>query len=155
MHLFLAVLKSMKTAARPAAPRLIRLAEARQDYTRTQITETLAAIGTDTDDLVRVLTPLLLDADRSVAWRAGQLLIEVSPEAARREVSKLLPQLGSGSNVNKSVLYALHALGREAREAAPHVAPLVKNDDAWVSQFAKYVLNDIGPDAATEAPGGK
>src|SRR5207302_748772 len=107
MHLFLSVLKSMKTAARPAAPRLIRLLEARQDYTRTQIAETLAAIGTDTDDLVRVLTPLLLDNDRGVAWRAGQLLVEVSPAAARREVTKLLPQLGSGSSVNKSVLYAL------------------------------------------------
>jgi HEAT repeat protein len=155
MHLILAALNSMKTAARPAAPRLIRLVQARQDSTRTQITETLAAIGTETDDLVPVLTPLLLDEDQGVAWHAGQLLVEVSPEAARREVSKILPQLGSGSNVNKSVLYALHALGREAREAAPKVAPLVKNGDPWVSQFAKYVLNDIGPDAVPKAPAGE
>jgi hypothetical protein len=151
----LRALKSMKTAARGAAPRLMRVLEVRQDYTRKQIIETLAAIGTNPDDLVRVLTPLLLDEDRSVSYYAGQLLIEVSPEAARREVSKILPQLGTGSNVNRSVLYALLALGREAREAASQVAPLVKSNDPWVSRIAKHVMNDIGPDAVGQVPSGR
>jgi HEAT repeat protein len=155
-HLILSALKAMKTAARPAVPQLMRLFRAEQwDYTRKEITETLIAIGTDTDDLVGLLAPLLLDEDRGVARQAGQFLAKVSPEAARDEVSKMLPKLGSGDNVNKTVLYALNALGREAREAAPQVAPLVKNSDPWVSQFAKHVLNNIGLDAAAEAPAGR
>jgi HEAT repeat protein len=146
MELILRALKTMNTAARPAAPRLIRLLEARDDYTRKPIVETLVEIGTDTEDLVRVLTPLILDEDKGVAYSAGRLLVKISPAAARRQVSKLLPQLGAETRVNKSVLFALHALGPEARDAAPKVAPLVKNSDPWVSEFAKYVLNDIGPD---------
>jgi HEAT repeat protein len=155
MNVILRALQSMKTAARPTAPRLIRLLEARHDYTRREIATTLAAIGAEKDDLVGVLTPLLLDDDRGVAWDAGQLLVKVSPEAAREEVSKLLPQLGSGLNVNKSVLLALGALAREAREAGPQVAPLVKNGDPWVSLHAKHVLNAIGPEVVPKAPAGK
>jgi HEAT repeat protein len=154
MRRILSALNTMKTAARPAAPRLIRLLEARHDYMRTPVAETLAKIGTETEDLVRVLTPLLLDEDQGVAYEAGRLLIEVSPSAARGQVSRLMPKLGSGSSVNRPVLFALHALGPQAHEAAPAVAPLVKNPDAWVSDFAKQVLNDIGanPETALPAP---
>ena len=147
--LVLQALKSMRMAARPAAPRLLLLLAARSDSTRQPILETLAAIGADRDDLVRVLAPLVLDKDRGVAYHAGRMLVVVSPEAARKEVSKLLPQLGSGANVNKSVLFALFALGPQAAEAAHQVAPLATNPDKWVSDLAKNVLNAIGPGVAS------
>jgi HEAT repeat protein len=155
-HLILSALQAMKTAARPAAPHLMRLFRAqRLDYTRKQITETLIAIGTDRDDLVGLLAPLLLDEDRGLAWHAGEYLVQVSPEVARDEVSKMLPQLGSGDNINKTVLYALSALGPEAREAGPQVAPLVKHSDPWVSRFAKHILDAIGPNALPTEPAGQ
>jgi HEAT repeat protein len=152
---FLETLESMKAPARSAAPCLIRLAEARQGHTRMQIIKTLVAIGTETDDVVGVLTPLLLDEDRVVVWGAGRLLIDVDPAAARREVSRLIPQLRSGSNVSISVLHALGALGREAREARPKVAALVNSDDQWVSHFARMALSAIGPDATAEPSAGR
>jgi HEAT repeat protein len=143
MDLVLRAFRKMKTAARPAAPRLMQLLAARHDYTRTVICKTLVAIGTDTEDLTRVLTPLLLDEERGVAYEAGRLLVEVNPAAARAQVSKLLPQLGSGTSVNKSVLFALLALGPQAGEAASQVAPLVQNSDRDVSVWARQVLNNI------------
>jgi HEAT repeat protein len=155
MWRILDALKTMNRAARPAAPRLIRLLEARDDYTRTPITETLAVIGAETQDLVRILTPLILDDDRDVAYHAGRLLAKVSPTAAREQTSKLLPQLGSEASVNKTVLFALYALGPAAREAAPKVAPLVKNSDPWVSEFAKNVLDNVASAPEPTTPSGR
>src|SRR5262249_21712020 len=143
----LRALSSMRTVARPAAPRLIRLLEVRHDHTRKEIMQTLAKIGTDTDELVRAVTPLLLDpyadSDRCVAFHAGRLLVEVSPEAARREVSRLILQLRrDDGSIDKAALFALHALGPEARDAVPMLRLLLSNPDNWIADFTVYTLQD-------------
>jgi HEAT repeat protein len=156
LSLVLFVLSSMQTAARPAAPRLLALLPVRRDATRSAIASTLVAIGTDEATLIPVLRELLLDSgsdsDRDVVWQAGRLLVQVSPDAARREVARLALRLQNGDSVDEGMLFALHALAPEAGEAVASLAGLLSNGDPKVSHRAVLTLTAIGADAAPAVP---
>jgi HEAT repeat protein len=145
-------LKSMKTAARPAAPRLLQLFHSRHDWTRISIARTLAAIGVAADELVPILVPMLLDPDWRMANEAGELLVKISPAEARRQVSLLVPRLGSGDSVDITVLRALLSLGPQADEAVRALIPLLSHKNREVSDFAAYTLKAIGVNAADSVP---
>lgn len=143
----LTALASMKTGARPATERLVQIGNARGDYACLSIAETLHAIGADEDKIGRVLAPLLLDPDpsRDLNGSAGRLLVKLCPGEARRQVSLLIPRLGSiDTSVDKSVLYALYALGAQAQDAVPAVVPLLHHLDSWVVESAAHLLGETG-----------
>ena len=71
-------LSSMKTAARPAIPHLLRLIETRRDSTRVLLAQTLVDIGIEPEELVRALRPLLLDDDPVTVSGIGGLIVQVS-----------------------------------------------------------------------------
>ncbi|HEY2253049.1 MAG TPA: HEAT repeat domain-containing protein [Planctomycetaceae bacterium] len=144
----LSALSSQKTAARSAAPRLLKLLEEYPDQYWIPIARALADIGADTDDVIRILSPLLLyeKHERTIAWQAGELLLEVSPAAARRQVAQLLPKLADDrGTVDKPVLYALCVLGPQAEAAVPALIPLLHASDPWVAEFAAHALSRLGP----------
>jgi HEAT repeat protein len=152
----LSALKSLKTAARPAVPRLLKLSENSTSWTIIAIAQTLADIGADSEEIARHLVPLLLVETRrgpSISWRAGELLLKISPELGRRQVSLLIPRLpADDGTVDKSVLHALYALGPQAREAVPSLTPLLRDSDVKVVELAAMTLGQVGLAAAQAAP---
>ena len=166
-HLLMA-LASMKTEARPAVSHLRARLDSLTLQNRLPVIRTMIDIGADADELVPVLVSLLRRASSGAADRrqagtlpppslehgqrqvcdaAGEILARVSPQAARRQVSQMLPRLVRGDAVNKAVLYALHGLGAEADEAVAALIPLVAFEDSEVSQMAVRALGKIGPRA--------
>jgi HEAT repeat protein len=146
-------LSSMKTAARPAIPHLLHLIEARRDSTRVSMAHTLVEIGIEPEELIRALTPLLLDDDPSTVSGIGWLIVHFRPEAARQQVSILIPQLeGEDNSVNTRVLAAISALGPEAREAAPILQRLAKSEDKSISEMARKTLFHIDRNRGRAAP---
>jgi len=140
-------LSSMKTGASPATGRLVEISSKHHDYTCISIATTLHAIGAEEDVVASVLTPLLLD--QNLSWSAGQLLAKSCPGEARRQVSLLLPKLGTNeTSVAKDVLFALYALGPQAQDAVPAVVPLLQNPDPWVAKFAAQMLRETGTGSA-------
>ncbi len=152
----LPTLIAMKSAARPAAPRLIKLCATARNSDQLAIAETLAAIDADPEDIARILGPLLLigeESRRNVAGRAAALLLQVNPAAARRQVTRLIPKLlDESGNVDRPVLQALQDLGPEAAEAVPTLIPLLQHSDSWVVEFTAHALRRAGPGAVAAAP---
>lgn len=147
LELVLYALSSMKTVALPATERLIEIAARRRDFGNLSIARTLHAIGAADDVVAGPLSPLLLNPDWQAgpSWRAGQLMVEIIPDAARRQVTLLIPKLGSNeTTVDKTILYALYALGPQAQEAVPAVVPLLQNRDPWIAEFAGHMLAETG-----------
>jgi HEAT repeat protein len=143
-------LKALRTLARPALPDVLRLAERSDLRNRLQIIETLAAIGAEPDDLVRLSAPLLLHPNGGPP--ACRILARASPEEAKRQVSLLIPQLQErDGTVNVHVLDALGAFGDLAREAVPALVPrLARNDLESVCRVVA-TLGKIAPEAAAPA----
>jgi HEAT repeat protein len=140
----LAAVRSMKTAARPAVPALLKMFEAPGRF-RPHIGWTLLEIGAEPSELVRIAVPFLADKDPDARFHAGRLCANASPEEARKQVSILIPQL-PGS------LHAIWGLAPEAREAVPALTTLLEGRDASVARIAGKALRDIGPDAASAIP---
>jgi HEAT repeat protein len=171
----LQALSAMKTSARPAVPHLLARLDELNLANRLPVIRTLLEIGAETDEISPVLVTLLKRAssagprdprlikksrgqapehgNRFVCDAAGEILARVCPEAARHEVSKMLPLLVQDDTVNTAVLYALHGLAGEAGAAVSALIPLVASDDPEVSQMAVRTLGKIGPgaEAAVEA----
>ncbi len=148
----LELLNSQKTASRPAAPRLFRLLAVRRDRDRVFIARMLRAIDADREETVRAYGALVRDADSRVAREASRLLIEVSPEAARRHVSLLVCEL---KEVEKSkipeIIDAIGHLGPQAGDAVTALVPLLAGNERSISEAAARTLGEIGPDAAPAA----
>ncbi len=143
-------LKALKTRARPAVPDLLRLAE-RSDLRHSfEIIQTLAEIGAEPDDLVRLTSPLLLQV--YVGPPACRILARASPEEAKRQVSILIPQLqGNDGAVNVRVLQALGAFGGLAREAVPALVPLLSGNELDSVCLVAGTLGKIAPESAAHA----
>ncbi|HLJ10677.1 MAG TPA: HEAT repeat domain-containing protein [Planctomycetaceae bacterium] len=149
----LQVLSSMGTAALSAGPYLIRVFELRHDYSRMSIAKTLFAIGVDAEDIGCLLAPFVLDSNRRFVSDAGEWLVEYCPEAARCQVSLLIPRLrGKKDAVDEAVLQALYALGLEAQEAVPALMPLAAHRDKNISEFAAWTLKRAGLKAIPSDP---
>lgn len=150
----LGALEAMKTGARPATERLVQIADTHRDTVCMMIASTLHAIGAEDDVVAGVLMPLLLDPDpqHHYSWRAGELMVKICPEGARRQVPLLVPKLGTNeTSVDKTVLFALYSIGSQAQEAVPAVVPLLQNRDPWVVEFAGHMLGSTGIGAANVA----
>jgi HEAT repeat protein len=141
LHAILNTLSSMKTAARPATDRLVELSSKRRDHACISIAKTLHDIGAEEDVVAGVLSPLL--QIRDLGGSAGRSMVELCPQEARRQVSLLLPKLGTNeTSVDTAVLFALSALGPQAQEAVPAVAPLLQNRDPQVVKSAAHLLRE-------------
>lgn len=163
LKLLLGALKSMKTEARPATKRLVEIGLKRRDEASLTIAQTLQAIGANEHEIASVLTPLLAQPKKPLIWDAGQMLVEISPEEARRQVGLLIPKLGSNeSGPDAMAVYAIHSLAAQAQEAIPAMIPLLKSSDNVVSGCAFHTLNvnglifvksvpDLGTGAANES----
>jgi HEAT repeat protein len=165
----LKALASMKSAARPAVPHLLARRNELSLLNQLPFVRTMLEIGAEPEEMVPVLVSLLRRAssvggrdrastrnlpapsqeygNRQVCDAAGEILARVSPEAARRQVTQMIPRLGQGDTVNKVVLYALHGMGAEAQEAVTALIPLVAFEDSETSQMAVRALGKIGPRA--------
>ena len=140
-------LKAVKTLARPAIPDLLRLVEKSELPIRFEIIETLAEIGAEPDDLVRLSAPLLLQV--YVGPPACRILARASPDEAKRQVSMLIPQLQANDGaVNVRVLHALGAFGELARDAVPALVPLLERNDLDLVCLVATALGKIEPEAA-------
>src|SRR5207249_3733015 len=96
----LPALKALKLAAGGAVPLLLAKIDMPDDppprfgYHRPlcmEIIETLVEIGADADDLIPLLEPYIVDSVPGTWGR--ELLAQVSPTEARRQVSAIVPQL--------------------------------------------------------------
>jgi HEAT repeat protein len=149
-RLLLRALSAMKTGARTAADRLVAISKELGDDDSLSVARTLHNIGADDADIAVVLRPLLRSTKTHDTRRAGELLVEIRPREARRQVSLLIPKLGSNdTTVDKSVLFAVFALGPQAQEAIPDLIPLLKNKDAWVAEYAAHALGATGTGSET------
>src|SRR5207302_271421 len=88
-YYFLSALTAQKSAARPAIPYLLRMLESTDENYKPPNIDALVELGADQKDLVRLLRPFLNDKSQKT-WASGRLA-RVSPEEARRQVSRLIP----------------------------------------------------------------
>jgi len=143
----LGFLSSMKGTIRPAIPRLQRLLETREPEVRVPIARTLIEIGAKPDDVVPSLIPLLHHPSNVVVNPAGRLLVEISPDEARRQVKLLIPKLVTTErSIDRSSLWALSAMRSQARDAIPSLLPLLEHPDGQIFSQVLGLLADIGRD---------
>lgn len=140
----LGLISSMKGLLRPALPRLLRLLERREPEVRVQIARALIDVGARPEDVIPSLTPLLTYPSNFVVTPAGRLLVEISPEEARRQVALLVPKLvTSERSVSRSALWALSALRSQAQAAIPSLLPLLEQPDGQVFSLVLGLLADL------------
>jgi HEAT repeat protein len=142
-------LASMKEAARPLIPAVIRYG------TALRVAPTLAEIGASPDELAEILTPLLSDNDHNRCWHAGMLLAKLNPDEARRQVARLVDELTARESSIVSTdpsLNALTGLGTQAKDAVPLLIRLLSHPQPYVPAMATATLGKIGPDAAPAVP---
>ena len=149
----LAALRAMQSTARPAAPRLLQFVNENHDCRRVELAWTLLAIGADPQEIVRITMPLLMDKDSDTCFHAGRLCAIVSPDEARRHVSRLIPQLEPEKIADGgSALNAVWGLAPEAQEAIPALCRLLEDDRYHIACIAAKTLGEIGPEAAPAIP---
>jgi len=146
-------LRSMKTAARPAVPRLFELFDEIQDSFRFEIASILLEIGAEPDEVARIVIPFLNDRNNEICFRAGRLCARASPQEARRQVPALIPRLSADQvALRSSALHTLWGLAPEAGEAVPALSRLLSSSDRMVVYPAVMALGDAGPGAASAVP---
>jgi len=147
-------LAAMQQAAQPAAPALAaRVAEISSGQNRIQVAETLFAIGARSDEIARIITPLLDDGFGGTCYEAGRILAKATPEEAARQVELRLPILqGTDDPRMWNALCAVSGMARQARAAIPVLIELARADEARVANLAVQILGRLGPDAAPAVP---
>jgi len=150
LRLVLVALGSLKSEARPAAGNILGRIDGMVAAERLLAAKTLSDIGAGTVDVVGILIPLLSNSEYNCAREAGELLAQVSPEEARRQVSRLIGEIEADEAASK--LYALCGMGSEAREAVPLLTRLVQRPDGPVQWYSAEALGNIGPDSASAVP---
>ncbi|MBI3861961.1 MAG: HEAT repeat domain-containing protein [Planctomycetia bacterium] len=149
----LAALRAMQFAARPAAPRLLQLANDNQDYRRLDLGWTLLAIGADPQEIIRIVVPLLHHKDSDLSFGAGRLCAIASPEDARQQVSLLIPRLAPEKIVfDRTAQNAVWGLAPCAQEAIPALCRLLESNQPIVAQTAAKTLSDMGHEAEPAIP---
>lgn len=152
-NLALSVLQNMGSTAQPAEPRLLQLANETNDSSRIDIGWTLLRIGGDSQQIVRILQPLLTHKDTDLSFHAGRLYVCASPEQARRQVSQLIPWLTDEKLAKGlSPLNAVWGLAPEAQESLPALVRLLESRQPHVAAIAARTLRDMGPQAAAAVP---
>jgi HEAT repeat protein len=159
--LAVAALRAMRSAARPAMPRLLQLVNDRRNSRRNENHDIrlidagwlLLAMGADPQEIIAIAAPLFIQTDADTCFHAGRLCAIVSPEDARRQVSLLVPELVPEKIADRmSALNAAWGLAPEGQEAIPALSALLKCDRRDVAQIAAKALGDIGPQAAPAIP---
>jgi HEAT repeat protein len=164
----LLVLSRMKSAGRSAIPILVHRMNELHEINRIPVARTLVDLECDPDVVVPVLVPLLVErfpdqvdaefADRRRIYesshQAAMVLIRASPDEARRQISLLLPRLGtSETGIDKDVLRSIAGLSSIADEAVATVlTPLVSDIDRDVRRLAIDALSRMGDRAAPAVP---
>jgi HEAT repeat protein len=117
---------------------------------RVEIIETLAEIGAPADELIPLLEPYLADVSQGT-W-AREILAQVSPTEARRQVSALISQLDIEEPATiKSALGSLWGFRTQAREAVPVLTRLLLNPDEEISKRATSLLVAVSPEDSAPA----
>jgi HEAT repeat protein len=141
--------------AGPAIPSLLRYFDQAPPPDRIIVSRALINAGVCSEEIVPRLVALLSEQTRGgVCCEAGQLLVRVSPDEARRQIALLLPQLAGEQTGSLSVLEALYGMGAEAREFVPEFLQLLSRPvhAGWTTQYIVLTLGEIGPEAAPAVP---
>jgi HEAT repeat protein len=144
---------ALKEAASPAIPELLRRFDRSLGPRQMAFANCLVEAGVDRSQIVGRLTPLLLE--RATSFNAGRLLVRVSPDEARHQVTLMLPLLRSDADtVNAAARDAVYGMAPVAGEAVPALLQLLRNPGAnGRSQDALIsALGEIGPDAEPAVP---
>lgn len=150
----LVTLRSLKRAARPAVPALLRLLDSPANYDPVEILETLLQTGMEDSALSALLLRYLYDESPFIAGRAAELLAQVDPKAADTQAALIAKSLRRNDpEALHGALSALRGLGRPAVVALPELIELLQSDDTTYHEQAALVLAHLGPEAApaTEA----
>jgi HEAT repeat protein len=155
----LPALRALKLAADGAAPLLLAKIDmpdnlprkfAYQLPLRMEIIETLVEIGAEADDLIPLLEPYIVDSLPGT-W-ARELLAQVSPTEARRQVSALIPQLDSEEPAAiESALGSLWGYRTQAQDAVPALTRLIHHADEKISKRATSLLVAASPEDSAPA----
>ncbi|HTI51602.1 MAG TPA: HEAT repeat domain-containing protein [Planctomycetaceae bacterium] len=149
----LVTLRSLKLAARPAIPSLLRLLDSPADYDPVEIFETLADIGLETPALVPILLLYLNDESPYVSGRAGELLSLVDPKQAGAQARLIAANLRTRNVKSIRVsLSALRGMGPPAVVALPELIDLLESGYPALHEPVALVLARLGPEAAPAVP---
>jgi HEAT repeat protein len=112
----------------------------------------MVAIGADPADVTPILVPLLTEHNGN-PFGAGELLLQISPEEARRQVALFIPQLANDDgSVNSTALSVIHSLAPQAAEAVPALFDVLREHDPKFLWITANTLGRIGPAAAPAVP---
>ncbi|MGE5195026.1 MAG: HEAT repeat domain-containing protein [Deltaproteobacteria bacterium] len=147
----LSALASLKTAAQPAVPQILRCVETLEDGGKLDAAATLLEVGANAEDVVHIVTPLLTrSAD---TWRAGSLLARASPQEARLQTTRIIGEIERAeTSAILPALQALCGLGPEAEEAVALLSRLAQGPPGPVRYYSIEALGEIGPSAAAAVP---
>ena len=147
------VLNVLKTDARPVVPILLQVVPSLSSTAKIDAIETLHAIGAEAADLEHLLICLLSDPDSNVRIAAGRLLVQISPEHARRQMAEIVGGLELREKLlRNSDLDVLLGLGAQARAAVPLLIRLLRHPDEDVVTQTLLILCEIGEPAAAAVP---
>jgi HEAT repeat protein len=143
----------MKDAGRPALPDLRQLIPRVHGYAQVAIVKTMVAVGADPAEVTPILIPMLTERNGDRSLSAGALLIQISPEEARRQVALFIPQLTKDDgSVDSTALSVIHSLGPEAGEAVPALINVLARQDRSMASTAVNTLGRIGAAAEPALP---
>jgi HEAT repeat protein len=152
-HTVMAVLRSMKSAALPAVPRLFELFDESRNDDRFVFARALVDIGADSDEIFRIVSPFLTDRNEGTCFTAGRVCARASPAGARRQVSALIPRLSDEDlAIVHSAVTAIRGMAPEAEAAVPELSRLLEHADHRIFHATVMALGDIGPPAAPAVP---
>jgi HEAT repeat protein len=145
----LVTLRSLKRAARPAVPALLRLLDSPVNYDPVEILETLLLTGMEESALSALLLRYLHDETPFIAGRAAELLAQVDPKTADAQAALIAKSLHMNAPKElHGALAALRGLGRPAIVALPELIELLQSNDSTYHEQAALVLAHLGPEAA-------
>jgi len=154
----LPAISQFKAAAAPLIPALLQRGADPNSDARFQIAGTLLAIGADPADIVPILI-VLLDSDKAHyndCWQAGQLLTQIDPAEARRQVSRLVSKIEAKETEpmehEDADLQSLCGMGSQAQEAVPLLIRLLSHPSRSVRGIAMATICGLGPAAAPAVP---
>jgi HEAT repeat protein len=149
-------LRRVGPTAKQAIPTLIELLEGagrKRCSDAGAAAETLGQFGSDSRPAVPALIKLLPSSDDGTAAIARTALAKIDPEWMKIATPILLNEAKANYRWERNaVIHELAKLGPNAKEAIPHLVPLLKDVDDDVRLAAVKTLAAIGPAAAATAP---
>ncbi|MCI0465290.1 MAG: HEAT repeat domain-containing protein [Gemmataceae bacterium] len=132
-----------------AVPELLVALKDQSARVRALAAEALGEIGAEPHTTVPALFRSLRDGVPEVRRQAGLALLNLGAVTVEPFQEVLAD---ADAQVRQDALWALGMLGREAKEAVPHVTPLLKDQDAEVRAAAAAALASMGPEGARALP---